>query len=256
MGPMMIFIRRRYLLVAGGLFLLLLAGGILWGSRAISVSAGESRLVPVYGVDTPEQKIAISFDASWGAEHTEEILDVLDQYGVDATFFLVNIWLEDYPEMAKMIADRGYEIGLHSATHSHFPELSEEEIAAELESNHQLILDTTGYDAKVFRCPFGDYNNTVVSTVEQAGYTCVQWSIDSLDWKDYSADEIYNRVTKDAEAGDIVLFHNNGLHTAEALPAILEAYAEQGLEVVSVSELLLTGNTYTDQNGIQHMVKE
>ncbi len=83
------------------------------------------------------------------------------------------------------------------------------------------------------------------------GSTFFQSMEDSLDWKDLSADEIINRVMKDIHAGDIILFHNNGLHTAEALPTILEQLQEQGLEAVPVSDILLDGDSYIDVNGIQ-----
>ena len=87
--------------------------------------------------------------------------------------------------------------------------------------------------------------------VNACGYDCIQWSVDSLDWKDLEADEICQRVTKDIQAGDIVLFHNNGLHTAEALPQILDCFREKGLEAVPVCELLLEGDCYIDYNGVQ-----
>ncbi len=146
--------------------------------RAVSSS---KRLLPIYGVATSEQKVAISFDASWGAEFTPVILDVLDEYNVKATFFLVNIWVEDYPEMAKEIADRGHELGLHSTSHPHCTKLSPADFAAELKDNYQLIVATTGYQPTLFRPPFGDYNNQVVEIVEQEGFACIQWSVDALD---------------------------------------------------------------------------
>lgn len=186
-----------------------------------------------------------------GAEFTPLILNVLDEYQVKATFFLVNIWLADYPEMAREIAARGHEIGLHSCSHPHFPELSDEQITAEIEDNAAMISEQTDYTPTLFRAPFGDYNNRVIDLVEGCGYTCIQWSVDSLDWKDLSASQIFERVTNDIQAGDIVLFHNNGLHTAEALPLILEEFKSQGLQACSISQLLLSEDYYVDLNGIQ-----
>ena len=81
----------------------------------------EQRLIPIYYVQTDEKKLAISFDAAWGCEHTQTILDVLDQYQIKATFFLTNIWLDAYPDMAKTIADHGHEIAMHSVSHTHMP---------------------------------------------------------------------------------------------------------------------------------------
>jgi peptidoglycan-N-acetylglucosamine deacetylase len=218
---------------------------------AVTTEAAASRLVPVYEVATENQAVAISFDASWGAEYTPLLLDILDQYQADATFFLVNIWLEDYPEMAQEIAARGHEIGLHSASHPHCTELSDDQLLAELNDNYQMVVQVTGRTPTLFRPPFGDYDSRVVELVNSCGYQCIQWSVDSLDWQDLCAEDIVCRVMKDIHAGDIVLFHNNGLHTAEALPIILEQLADRGLAVVCVSDLLLDGDCYTDVNGIQ-----
>lgn len=251
MHVIMVTGKRRYLWLAAAAALLL-AVAVLWqaGARRSPVSAA-ARQVPVYEVATERQAVAISFDASWGAEYTPLLLDTLDQYDVKTTFFLVNIWLEDYPEMAREIAAHGHEIGLHSVTHPKFTELSEAEMRRELTDNAALIEELTGYQPSLFRPPFGDYNNQVVEVANACGYHCIQWSIDSLDWKDLSADEIFRRVTKDIHAGDIVLFHNNGLHTAEALGPVLDYLANEGLAVVPVSELLLTGDCYVDNNGVQ-----
>lgn len=246
--------RRRLLLISALAFLLLLTLLLARGG-ALPVTAS-SRQLPIYQVDTPEPKVAVSFDASWGAEHTKDLLDVLDSYEVKTTFFLVNIWLEDYPEMAKEIVERGHELGLHSATHPDMTGLSPAQINDELAANYQLIYETTGFKPRLFRPPYGAYNDAVISAALAAGYTPVQWSVDSLDWQDLSAEQIFQRVTADIQAGDIVLFHNNGLHTAEALPRVLDYFKEQGLQVVPVSELLWQGDWYVDVNGVQHQGDE
>lgn len=241
--------------LAGALLFIIsvtLLSRLLLSPRSLAAISQEARLLPIYGVETEEPLVAISFDASWGAEHTLDILDTLDEYGVKATFFLVNIWVEEYPDMAREIVARGHEIGLHSVSHPHFPSLSREEMERELEDNFQLIQQTTGYCPTLFRPPFGDYDNIVIDVVNCCGYDCIQWSKDSLDWKDLSAEAICQRVLKDIHGGDIVLFHNNGLHTAEALPSILESLQAQGLTAAPVGEVLLQGDCYIDANGIQH----
>lgn len=248
---MILFLPKRRLgRLAFALAALCLAA-LIFSPAAVQTIAGEGRLLPIYGVETEEPLVAISFDASWGAEHTREILDTLDAYDVKASFFLVNLWVEEYPDLAREIAQRGHEIGLHSVSHPHFPALSQQEMAEELQENFRLIQETTGYCPSLFRPPFGDYDNTVIRTVNDCGYDCIQWSKDSLDWQDLSADAICERVLKDIHQGDIVLFHNNGLHTAEALPRILESLSAQGLQAVPVGEILLPGENYIDHQGIQ-----
>jgi len=252
--------RRKYKLLSVGLlsafFLALLLSPVwLSSNHWLSVTAGSIKKIPIYSVEKTESVIAISFDASWGAEHTEELLNILDEYNVKTTFFLVNIWLEDYADMAKKIVARGHEIGLHSVTHPHFSHLSEAQMKEELLGNYQMILDTTGFEAKLFRAPFGEYNNTLLEVAESLGFVTIQWNVDSLDWKDLSAADIQERVLKRIKPGDIVLFHNNGAHTAAALPGILEHLQAEGYSIVPISELLLQGNTYVDYNGVQKQLK-
>lgn len=217
---------------------------------AIFTTGGE-KLRPIYSVTTEEKKIAISFDACWGAEYTDDILAKLKEYNIKTTFFLVNIWLKEYPEAAKAIAEAGHEIGLHSTTHPHFTKLSTAEMSKELKDNHEMIAEITGYQPKVFRPPFGDYNNQVVEVSNSLGYHVIQWDVDSLDWKGLSAREIYQQVTDKVKPGSIVLFHNNGKNTAEALTPIIQTLTEQGYEIVPISELLLPGEYYVDHQGAQ-----
>ena len=145
--------------------------------------SAEAKEIPIYFVETDEKKLAISFDAAWGCEHTQQILDVLAAHDIKATFFLTNIWLEEYPDMAKTIADAGHEIGMHSVSHPHMPELSAAQIQEELQGNYDLIVETTQFKPDLFRFPFGDYDNKSMKIVQQKGFYPIQWSIDTLDTK-------------------------------------------------------------------------
>ncbi len=238
---------------------LLVAGVILAGTfliddakELVSMVTGSEAAKPIYKVDTDEKKVAISFDACWGAERTEDILDILDDNRVKATFFLVNIWLEDYPDKAKEVAERGHELGLHSTTHPHFTRLSREEMKEELSKNKEMVKEITGYDAVVFRPPFGDYNNEVLKTAEELGLTTIQWSVDSLDWKEnLSAQDITKRILERVENGSIILMHNDGQHTPSVIKVVLPELKRQGYSVVPVSALLIKEDSYVDSQGIQ-----
>lgn len=241
--------RTLHSLAIAILLLGVVAGTSLLTPKIIAVAiTGEK---PVYSVETREKVIALSFDASWGAEHTQELLNTLEQNNVKTTFFLVNLWIEEYPEMVKAIHEAGHEIGLHSATHPHFTELSEEQMREELTQNQSAIQTITGRKSTLFRPPFGDYNNEVINIASELGLTSVQWSVDSLDWKGLSPQEITDRVLNGAAPGAIVLLHNNGDHTAEALKQILPALKEKGYTVVPVGKLI-PPNGYTDAGGILH----
>ncbi len=205
---------------------------------------------PIYNVKTDENKIAISFDAAWGADKTREIMALCNQYNVKATFFLVGFWVEEYPEMVKEIYNNGFEIGLHSNTHPDFTKLTKSEMRLELESNIKLIQNITGNEPKLFRPPYGYYNNTLIDLCNEMGISCIQWSVDSLDWKGLSASQIAGRVTK-AKAGDIILCHNNADNIIAGLKMVLEYFKNNSIQLVPVGELIYYNNFEINNFGTQ-----
>lgn len=207
--------------------------------------------LPIYSVQTDERKVAISFDAAWGSDKTSQIMDICEQYGVNATFFLVGFWVEDYPDVAKSIADRGFEIGLHSSTHPDMCNLNTKQMSMELSRNQQIIQSVCGVQAKLFRPPYGSYNNDLLDTCRQMGIMTIQWSVDSLDWKGLSGGEIAGRVCERSKAGSIVLFHNNSDNIITGLKLVLEYYKNNNYKVVSVGELIYYKNYLIDNQGMQ-----
>ena len=218
----------------------------------VSVVSGKREL-PIYCVNRDDNKISISFDAAWGGDKTLGILDLLDEYNIKTTFFLVDIWTQKYPELVKEIVARGHEIGNHSTSHPQMSKLNETQIAKELNTQADNVLAIAGVRPVLFRPPYGDYNNRVIITARAQGCVPIQWSVDSLDWKNRGAQEIINRATK-VKSGDIVLFHNDSQYILDALPAVLKYYAENGYSVVPISEILLTGETTIDIQGRQQPV--
>lgn len=220
----------------------------------LAAGSGERR-IPIYSVETTGKKVAISFDAAWGADKTPLILDILDEYNVKTTFFLVSFWVEKYPEMTQEIVRRGHELGLHSATHPDFTALSKEQMHRELRNNYETIVRVSGFKPTLFRPPFGAYNNRVLEVVEdEEGFITIQWSVDSLDWKNVTADDIVQRVLGQIGPGDIVLFHNNAEATPAALPRILASLQKDGYQIVPVSQLIHKGNYRVDHRGRQYPV--
>lgn len=221
------------------------------GTPAV-MTAVTTRELPVYNVDTQEKKLSISFDAAWGTSRTQGILDILDRYGVKTTFFLVGFWAEKNPDMVREIAARGHEIGNHSATHPHISQLTDAQVREELRKCSDLVASITGKPTTLFRPPYGEYDDGVIRTAREAGYECIQWNVDSLDWKNRGAQDMIRRCTRSVHPGDIVLFHNDSQYILEALPSILEYYQQAGYTIVPISELLLTGETWIDHAGKQH----
>lgn len=255
---LIVFSRLRFLLFS------LLAALLFWyfshpvvlvnTARQVSMIL-TGRIIPIYSVETPEKKIALTFDATWGADQTGDILRILRENGVKCTFFLCGLWLEKYPEMVKKIAAEGHEIGNHSYTHPHLNRLTEEEIAHEILRTHELIKELTGQEARVFRPPFGEYSNKVIETAGACRYTTIIWDVDSLDWKDLTAEAMVNRILIRTQPGSIILFHNAGKHTPDAIATLIPTLKRQGYSFTTVSALLLKGETYTDHTGRQKLKK-
>lgn len=223
------------------------------GGAAAQVWFGSSsRLVPIYRVDTQEKQVAISFDAAWGADKTQEIIDILKEYNSTATFFLVGFWIDKYPEMVKAIDEAGLEIGTHSNTHPDMVKLDKTTIKNELTTSMEKITEITGKEVKVFRPPYGSYNNDLLNVCSSLGLSAVQWDVDTLDWKGLSASEVTNRVMNHVQNGSIILMHNNADHVTDSLRLTLDWLTMKGYKVTSVGELIYSENFTIDSNGVQH----
>lgn len=218
---------------------------------AIVGAAATSRQLPVYCVQRDDKVIALSFDAAWGNEDTQILIDILNKYKLTTTFFVVGDWVTKYPESVKALSDAGNEVMNHSSNHAHFSKLSGEEIIADITACNEKIAAVTGVTPTLFRCPYGEYDDHVINAVNSMGMTAVQWNIDSLDWKGLSAKEIQQRVIDKAEPGSIVLFHNAAENTPEALPGIIEALIADGYKIIPVSQILLKGDYTIDNTGKQ-----
>ena len=220
----------------------------------VSVS-GTARQLPIYCVARDQKICSVSFDAAWGADNTQAILDVLDDYGVKCTFFVVGNWADQYPQQAKAIVEHGHELQNHSNAHDHYNALTSDEIIRDVEICNDKIEALTGKRPTLIRCPFGEYDDHVISAIRSIGMEPIQWDVDSLDWKGISSAEITQRVTGKVKNGSIVLFHNAGEHTPETLPTILETLIADGYAIVPISEILLEGEYTLDHEGRQHSAK-
>ncbi len=241
--------RHRKLLGPTALVLAVIA--IFWvvNSPAIVGVSASARQLPIYSVQRDNKAVSLTFDAAWGNEDTQTLIDILNKYGVKATFFLVGQWVDKYPQSVQALYDAGMEIGNHSDTHPHMAKQSEKQIIDEVSLCSGKIEAITGTEVDLFRCPYGEYDDEVISTVRNMGVYPIQWDVDSLDWKDLSAAEITKRITSKVRDGSIILFHNAAKHTPEALPGIIEYLLSEGYQIVPVSELLLDGEYEIDNTG-------
>jgi peptidoglycan/xylan/chitin deacetylase (PgdA/CDA1 family) len=152
-------------------------------TTAASIGADSSygdRELPIYSVDTTENKVALSFDAAWGAEDFSKIMEILDKHNVKVTFFMTGGWIEAYPDCVKTLVEKGHDLGNHSENHYDMTTISKSEQQSELMTPHEKVKELTGYEMYLFRPPYGAYNNSVVNTAYENGYYPVQWSVDTL----------------------------------------------------------------------------
>ena len=247
--------RARLLIKCALVLALTAAAAAVAMPSAITVFSAARRLLPIYCVDTPEKKIALTFDAAWGADDTDRLMQILDDNGVKATFFLCGTWVDKYPEEVKKIHAAGHDIGNHSDTHPHVANLSLEKNQMEITAVHKKIKALLEIDINLFRPPFGEYNNTVIEAAAGLGYYVIQWDVDSLDWKEYGVEEQISRVLdhKRLGNGSIILFHNDAKYTPDALDATIKGLKAKGFELVPVSELIYKENYQMDHEGRQKL---
>lgn len=244
------FIERKWWTAAACLCLAAAMFYVVNWPAAVGASAA-TRQLPIYCVQRDQKLVSISFDAAWGNEDTQQLIDILGQYKVPATFFVVGEWVDKYPESVKALHDAGHEVMNHSNTHAHYPQLSADQVVADLNACNDKIEKVTGVRPTLVRLPYGDYDDSSVNAVRSIGMEPIQWDVDSLDWKDLEAGEITRRVTSKVQPGSIVLFHNAALHTPEALPTIIQTLLQEGYTFVPISQIILTGEYTIDHTGRQ-----
>lgn len=245
---------KKAYLISFSVIILITLIMIVIPSTVQTASTTNERKLPIYCVNTDEKKIALSFDAAWGNEDTRQILDILKDNNIKATFFMTGEWIEKYPEDVKTIYNEGHELGNHSMNHLQMSTLNHEECLKEIQGAHDLVKELTGIDMKVFRPPYGDYNNTLIDAASSINYHTIQWDVDSLDWKDYGIESIVDTVCnhKHLGNGSIILMHNGAKYTASALDSVIKKLKEQGYEFVRMSELIYNKDYYMDHEGRQH----
>ena len=225
-------------------------GAIFAGEDSVTVST-EPKIIPIYSVGRDDGKVAITFDCAWGAEDMESILSTLKNHNCNATFFVLGTWAEQNPEIMKKIVADGHEIGNHSYNHTHYTAMSQNEMLADIDKCNKAIKDTSGISPTLFRAPSGDYNNSVIETVHSKNMEYIQWSIDSLDWRGLTCEQMLERIIPKTKSGDILLFHNDTAHTAESLDKILTELEKKGFSFLKVGDLISKDNYLIDHAGRQ-----
>ena len=232
--------------------LFLTASAFGGAEKAVPTAANTSKLLPIYSVDTTEAKVAITINCAWNADDIDMILETLKNQEVKLTFFMVGDWVEKYGDAVKKIYEAGHEIGNHSYNHPHVNNLSLDKNKEQIQKCSDLVKNITGEGTKLYRGPYGEYNNTVIEAADSLAHTTIQWSIDSLDYKGLTGEQMWERIEPKLENGSIILMHNGTENTALSLNDIITKIKEKGYTVVPVSELIYSENYTIDNNGVQH----
>ncbi|MNH89995.1 Peptidoglycan-N-acetylglucosamine deacetylase [compost metagenome] len=196
----------------------------------------------IYDVKTSEKRVALTFDDGPDNRYTPQILDILQENQVKATFFLVGRQIDKDPSVVKRIYSEGHEIGNHTVNHPNLNKMEVQEISQEIENNNAKIKELTGYTPVLFRSPYGNASEKVKDVLKQNHLMLVNWSVDTRDWKETSPEMILANLKKEIHPGSIVLQHSFGgrkVHnTIQALPEEIKWLKEQGYTMVTVSELI------------------
>ena len=232
-----------YLVVVSTMIILLFIGDImlknsnqienkLENQNVISTSSSTNKLVPIYSVETNEKKVALTMNCAWNADDIEQILDILDRKNVKITFFMVGDWIDKYKDAIKKINEAGNEIA------------------------NNKIYNITGKKNKLYRAPYGEYNDNVLLAATDNNFYVIQWNIDTLDYNNLDSDQMIERINKKINNGSIILMHNGTENTANSLEAIIDDIKSKGYEIVTVSNLIYDDNYEIDSNGIQRKLSK
>lgn len=185
--------------------------------------------------------VALTFDAHFEAQPLPDLLRLLEEYQVKATFFLTGHWVEKNPSWVRRLAQEGHELGNHTYSHQPLTQLSEGEILSECERTEDLLRRYSGRTFPPYvRPPYGERDLRVVRVLLEHGFLPVYWTVDSLDWKEETTPgDIVGRILeRGAEKGAILLLHAGSAKTVQALPDILEGLGERGLRAGRLCDVL------------------
>lgn len=211
----------------------------------------QQRQLPIYRVERNDNKVAVTFDVAWENSNTDELIDILDEYGAKATFFITGDWCDRCADDVKKFADAGHEIENHSDKHPHVEGINVNDLINDTRECSRKIEMITGREPTYYRAPYGEYDDSLLTTLDGMGLKTIQWDVDSVDWNKPTAEQITKKVLENTKSGSILLFHNDLQNTTDALPNILKGLKEKGFEFVTIDELVLHDNYTIDANGEQ-----
>ena len=216
-------------LIAAAIYIISAAGG--------EVTAFSDNGLVLTHADDADSAVALTFDTSFGEDHTEDILEILKKKGAKATFAVMGMWAQENPEKVDIMIDAGHEVISHSMTHERYDDLGTEKAVDDAVAARELLKLDHGVKTDLIRTPYGSGSDAVFAALVESGFVPVGWSIDSQDWRGDGADNITRRVLDNVKNGSIIVMQNNNEQTVEALGSIIDGLYEMNYECVTVSKL-------------------
>jgi peptidoglycan-N-acetylglucosamine deacetylase len=216
---------------------------LIYKEIAPKVHLDELPAAPIYRGNPEKPMVSFIINVAWGNEYLPDMLATLKKHNVTASFFLEGRWVKENPDLAKMIAESGHEIGNHSYTHPDMAKLSPAEIKNQLEKTNAVIEATTGSSVKWFGPPSGSYNDGVVKIADVLGLRTIIWTVDTIDWQKPAPETIVQRVVTKVHPGALILMHPTD-STAKALDRLITTIKQKGLKLGTVSETLSEKRVY------------
>lgn len=243
---------KKYILFASAACFLL-AGGIWYVREYTTVgNSVNGHEMPICSVETEEKQIALTFETAWGEEKTGEILDILKEEKIRASFFVTVGWMRDHPDLIRRMKEEGHDIGTMGASHENLSEQPAEKIRTELQEAKKAA-EEEEISMELFRPPYGRYSDTLIRTAMEDGFFTICWSVDSQDWKNYGRNSLIREVFESEEFrnGAIIRLNSEAKHTKDTLKELIEKTEEKGYEIVPVSEMIFRENYHMDVKGRQ-----
>ena len=194
---------------------------------------------PAPAAPTPtvaNKTIALTFDDGPGP-YTAHLLDILDQYGAKATFFLIGSKVSGQASVVRSIQARGHQLGNHSWSHPELPKLSVDQIAGEIDRTNEAIRQATGVKPSILRPPYGAVNGVVLEQLRLRNMSSILWSVDTRDWADRNSQIVCSRAVAGARPGAVILMHDIHQTSVNAVPCILSSLKQQGYSFVTIQQL-------------------
>ncbi|ULL18707.1 polysaccharide deacetylase family protein [Paenibacillus sp. H1-7] len=191
-----------------------------------------------------KKQIALTFDDAPDTKYTLQVLDILKQHNVKATFFVVGRMAERHPNVIKRMSREGHVVGNHTYNHSLLTKLSDSQFQSQITKTQKIIQNQVGYTPKLIRPPYGEISESQLLWASRNHYVIVNWNVDSKDWRQLSQDQVTSNVLDHAGSGSIILQHSGGgpnqnlSGSVSALPVIIKTLRDRGYELVTLPELL------------------